>query len=80
MVVLAFGWQSSDQKKWNATFGPPTGCAAFGSFCDLQVASRLPGLHTVAGLARWHWPCSEQGPGAAEGRGQGGGWRGKWWK
>lgn len=37
VVILAFGWASSDQRKWNNTFGPGTGRAAFGSFCDMQV-------------------------------------------
>lgn len=35
--MLAFGWDSSDRRKWARTFGEGTGRAIFGGLCDLQV-------------------------------------------
>lgn len=49
--MLAFGWDSSDRRKWSRTFGEGTGRAIFGGLCDLQV----PIHHIQGGL------CGPQG-------------------
>jgi hypothetical protein len=61
VTLVGFGWDGSDERKMRRTFGPGSGRASFGAFCDLQVR-QLPVLQRLCTTCTLNDCCSSRCP------------------